>query len=113
MGDREMSAPERIWLGPLSGGKVSDFTMWTETQASFAENSPRIEYTRADLSAAREAAARREGWEAAKKQAAALVLGMSRTRTYTDEDLGTMTARNLVKPATVAAAILAMKETDQ
>jgi hypothetical protein len=68
--------------------------------------------TRADLSAAREAAARREGWDAAIEAAAAKVEGMSRTRTYTDEDLGTMTARNLVKPSTVSAAILAMKETE-
>ena len=63
-------APERIWLFPLLGGNVCDFTMWTDTQASFAENSPRTEYTRADLSAAREAAARREGWNAAMEAAA-------------------------------------------
>jgi hypothetical protein len=106
-------APERIWATPFDGEMMGSGTYCDAASRPLAPNKDAYCYTRADLSAAREAAARREGWEAAIEAAAALVLGMSRTRTYTDEDLGTMTARNLVKPATVSAAILAMKETDQ
>jgi hypothetical protein len=84
--------------------------MWTDTQASFAENSPRTEYIRADLSAAREAAARREGWNAARKQAAK-VIGRVRGP-ITMNDHGVEWEESPCKED-YQAAILAMKEIDE
>ena len=46
--------------------------------------------------------------EAALKEAAGLIADMSRIITHTDEDLGTLTGRNLIDPRKAAAAILAL-----
>lgn len=46
--------------------------------------------------------------EAALKEAAGLIADMSRIITHTDEDLGTLTGRNLIDPRKAASAIIAL-----
>lgn len=46
--------------------------------------------------------------EAALRDAAGLIANMSRIITHTDEDIGTLTGRNLIDPRKAAAAILAL-----
>lgn len=46
--------------------------------------------------------------EAALREAAGLIADMSRIITHTDEDLGTLTGRNLIDPRKAASAIIAL-----
>ena len=80
-------APEQVKLAHNGGLPTGNYP-----------ESAKVEYIRADLSAASEAAARREGWNAAIEAAAAWI--------ETVPDV-------LPNRQEIAAAILAMKETDQ
>jgi len=81
-------APERIWAERSDLGRQD----WRSHDKYGG-----TEYLRADLSAAREAAARREGWEAAIEAAA--------------KEIGTGTW--ICDGSELAEIILAMKEIDQ
>jgi hypothetical protein len=59
-------APEQIWVDNYSGKTGEGY--WLNEPLAFRNGG--TQYHRADLSAAREAAARREGWEAAIEAAA-------------------------------------------
>jgi len=90
-------APERIYL---DGDAEADDSYWTRC---FADpkyvSEPPMEFIRADLSAIREAAARREGWNAAIEAAAKVA-----------EEQAEWVP---IKQGDMSKAILAMKETDQ
>jgi hypothetical protein len=94
-------APEQIWVDNYSGKTGEGY--WLNEPLAFRNGG--TQYHRADLSAAREAAARREGWNAAIEAAAEAL----RQEFY-------LHSRSPSLPNTgevVAAIILAMKETDQ
>jgi hypothetical protein len=87
-------APERIWAYSRSTANPS--SVWS---VQHPREDSAVEYTRADLIAAREAAARREGWNAATEAAAKVA----------EEQAEWMP----IKQGDMSKAILAMKETEQ
>jgi hypothetical protein len=88
-------APEQIWVDNYSGKTGEGY--WLNEPLAFRNGG--TQYHRADLSAAREAAARREGWNAAIEAAAKVA-----------EEQAEWVP---IKQGDMSKAILAMKETDQ
>lgn len=95
----EMRAPERVYL---DGDATVDEGYWPRCFGTPKPcSAPALEYIRADLVAALVAEAVAKEREACVK----VVQSFSRTKTYSDEFLGTITGRTLTSGDRVAAAI--------